>query len=368
MAKKVNNITEQSVSLKGNPVVSPLVVKDPNLKEVRSAIREAQLEAPNTVANQKNNSTTNTPTQPNIVPVPTFGIKSRDITTYPNDVVRLDLYNAIDVYLGTNYRVDDFKLQQPPTSLAPQSSIGDTPSPTISAVLRVDDNVRQLGYNSGKYKTTYKFHRNILGSGDGHKLAVQEISADRLELRIVPILSDTLDNENFISQFQEGLFKTPKSEILSNLFLFKEANNFFQVFDYVQDRFTISSSPYSIILKLTAPIPANILVGDELWLAQQVSSDYDSEAVLTALDDESNRVSIAGANFEVLAKQRTNISTNYKDKEDLVSTNNTTSHLKSLVVLSWLLVQREKPLQPTMRLWNIWEPKGLPQRWKRFSR
>ena len=325
MAKKVNNITEQSVSLKGNPVASTLIVKDANLKEVRSAIREAQLEAPNTVANQKNNSTTNTPTQPNIVPVPTFGIKSRDITTYPNDVVRLDLYNAIDVYLGTNYRVDDFKLQQPPTSLAPQSSIGDTPSPTISAVLRVDDNVRQLGYNSGKYKTTYKFHRNILGSGDGHKLAVQEISADRLELRIVPILSDTLDNENFISQFQEGLFKTPKSEILSNLFLFKEANNFFQVFDYVQDRFTISSSPYSIILKLTAPIPANILVGDELWLAQQVSSDYDSEAVLTALDDESNRVSIAGANFEVLAKQRTNISTNYKDKEDLVSTNNTTS-------------------------------------------
>lgn len=263
---------------------------------------------------------------PEIAPVPTFGIKSGAIATYPNDVVRLDLYNAIDVYLGTNYRVDDFILAQPPTSFARQASIGNTPNPTLSATLRIDDNVRQLGYNSGKYKVNYRFHRNILGSGDGHKLSIQEISADRLEVRIIPILSGTLDNSSFISQFQEGLFKTPKSQVLSNLFLFKEANNFTQVFDYVQDKFTISLSPYSIILKLNAPAPLNFIIGDELWLAQQVSSDYDSETIVSREEDIADRKQIAGANFDILAKTSTNISTNYKDKDDLVSQNNTTSY------------------------------------------
>lgn len=312
MAKKLNNPTR----------LSP---------ERGLAVRQTTLDAPSVINSvEEVVEETTTPNivpipAPSVSPVPTFGIKSGTIVTYPNDVVRLDLYNAVDVYLDTNYRVDDFILQQPPTTLAPQSSIGDTPSPTISATLKVNDNVRQLGFNSGKYKLSYKFHRNILGSGDGHKLSIQEISADRLEIRIVPILSSTLDNSSFISQFQEGLFKTPKSEVLSNLFLFKEANNFTQVFDYVQDRFTISLSPYSIILKLNAPAPQNYIIGDELWLAQQVSSDYNSDTTIVREDELGNIKAIAGANFDILAKRSTNISTNYKDKEDLVSTNNTTS-------------------------------------------
>ena len=319
MAKKLNKTTrvlpEKRLSVRQTTLSAPNVVKQFALpKDPKDAI-------PVPVSPK---DTIPVPA-PEVAPVPTFGIKSGTITTYPNDVVRLDLYNAIDVYLGTNYRVDDFILAQPPTSFAQQTSISSTPNPTLSATLKVNDNVRQLGFNSGRYKLSYKFHRNILGSGDGHKLSIQEISADRLEIRIVPILSNTLDNSSFISQFQEGLFKTPKSEVLSSLFLFKEANNFTQVFDYVQDKFTISLSPYSIILKLNAPAPQNYIIGDELWLAQQVSNDYNSDTTIVRGDELRNTKAIAGANFDILAKRSTNISTNYKDKEDLVSTNNTTS-------------------------------------------
>ena len=259
--------------------------------------------------------------QPETSPVPGFGTKEQTPLAYPNDVVRLDLYNAVDVYLGTNYRVEDFTLQSPPAELELENGV----RPNQVATLNVESNIQQLGYVAGRYRAVYKFHRNILGSGDGHKLVVQEISANGLEIRVRPAFSTTLDNSGFIQQFQEGLFKTPKSQVLSSLFLFKEANSFFPVFDYVQDKFTINSAPYSIIFKLSSPAAADIVVGNQLWLAQQISEDFSTTATIQPPDISSTVFEIAAPNFDVLARVRTGISTNYKGRSELVSTNKATA-------------------------------------------
>lgn len=269
-------------------------------------------------------------TQPNeaptiqqaVSPVPGFGTKAQTPLVYPNDVVRLDLYNAVDVYLGTNYRVGDFILKSPQPT---QTELESVVRPNQTATLNVESNIQQLGYVAGRYRAVYKFHRNILGSGDGHKLIVQEISANGLEIRVRPVLSTILDNSGFIQYFQEGLFKTPKSQILSSLFLFKDANSFFPVFDYVQDRFTISSSPFSIIFKLSSPAPADVVVGNQIWLAQQISEDFTTTATIQPPDISSTVFEIAAPNFDVLARVRTGLSTNYKGRNQLVSTNNATS-------------------------------------------
>ncbi len=52
-----------------------------------------------------------TPLQDNTSPVQAFGTKAQNLANYPNDVVRLDLFNAVDAYLGTNYRVPDFTVE-----------------------------------------------------------------------------------------------------------------------------------------------------------------------------------------------------------------------------------------------------------------
>ena len=262
--------------------------------------------------------------QPEVSPVSGFGTKSQTPLAYPNDVVRLDLYNAVDVYLGTNYRVGDFILQSPPAQQT-QSELENVVRPNQVATLNVESNIQQLGYVAGRYRAVYKFHRNILGSGDGHKLIIQEISANGLEVRVRPAFSTTLDNSGFIQFFQEGLFKTPKSQILSSLFFFKDANSFFPVFDYVQDKFTITSAPFSIIFKLSAPAPADVVVGDRLWLAQQISEDFTTTATIQPPDLSSTVFEIAAPNFDVLARVRTGLSTNYKGRNQLVSTNDTTS-------------------------------------------
>ena len=295
----------------------PITPKKQERAPLRPANRAAQLSeiTPMVTSSQDRE----TPQQDNTRPVQAFGTKPQTLANYPNDVVRLDLFNAVDAYLGTNYRIPDFTIERFKEE-GRQSSISNDPSPNVSVLLNVEEDIQELGYIAGRYKPLYKFHRNILGSGDGHKIVVQEISSNGLELRVRPVLSSTLDNTSFLNQFETGLFVTPKSEILSNLFLFKDANLAFPVFDYVQDKFTINSSPYSIIFKLAAPIPPSIVVGDELWLAQEVSGDFPTDITLIPPDLTPRTLEIAGPNFDVLAKVRTGFSTEYKDKDDLIGT------------------------------------------------
>jgi hypothetical protein len=274
-------------------------------------------------------------------PVPGFSTKAGTVTAYPNDVVRLDLFNAANLYLGTQYRVSGWSTINPTNKLTDkrQPSIENTAASNITINLNAEKDVQQLGYVAGKYNLSYKFHRNILGSGDGHKLVIQEISSNGLEVRVRPVLSDVLDNTQFVQYFQEGLFKTPKSEVLSNLFLFQDAQTFTPVFDYVQDKFTINEAPYSIIFKLSAPIPASARVGTEIWIAQQLGADYPiPDLIITPPDLKPQTLEIAGPNFDVLARVRTGFSTEYKDKDDLTTTDSNTQYqIESRLVSSSLV-------------------------------
>jgi len=102
-------------------------------------------------------------------------------------------------------------------------------------------------------------------------LQIQEISADGLEIRVIPAISNTISNVDFLDFFADSFFKLPKSQTLTNLFLFKDANTSMRVFDYVQDKFTFSTTPYSIIFKLNTPAPDGVNIGELIWLSQQVS-------------------------------------------------------------------------------------------------
>ena len=237
-----------------------------------------------------------------------FASYQSTISTYPNDVVRLDIYNAVDQYLETDYRIASFTKNGMEVTLDPEMDLSN------------------LNYLSGRYRVDYKFHRNILGSGDGHKLQVQEISADGLEVRVIPVLSSTITNVDFINFFESGLFNIPKAQVLPNLNLFKDANTSVRVFDYVQDKFTFSLTPYSIIFKLSSAIPNDIVIGDFIWIAQQVSENFSDNITIVPPKVRSTKIKIAGPNWDVLNKETTSTSTQYRDWDDLLTTNTQTSN------------------------------------------
>ena len=226
---------------------------------------------------------------------------------YPNDVVTLDIYNNNNQYLETNFRVSSYTQEGNNITLDPEKDLS------------------TLGYISGKYKVQYNFYRNLLGSGDTQKLRIQEISADGLEVRVVPVLSEVYNNVDFINFFGRDFFTLSKTETLVNLFLFKDATTNLRVFDYVQDYITVSNSPYSIIFKLNAPVPTGINVGGFLWLAQQVSDSINDSITIVPPKNQGNKTLIAGPNWDINTKQTTATATQYKDWDDILTTNTETS-------------------------------------------
>lgn len=239
-----------------------------------------------------------------------FGTYQNIPTLYPNDCVQLDLYNAVERYLETNLNVTTATLS------------------SQNITVNVEQDLIDLGYRSGLYNVEYSFIRNYLGSGLGHKLEVQEISSTGLEVRVIPVASTTLLNQDFFSFFAEGFFRLPKSTVLPNLSLYKDSRTFIPVFDYVQDRFTVTGLPYSIIFKLKTPAATSLRIGDIVWLAQELDEKLLDKIIITPPRSSVGVRTIGGPNWEILSKQSSLINTEYKDWDDLLSV--TTSSAASI--------------------------------------
>ena len=251
-------------------------------------------------------------------------MESSNIAQYPNDVVVLDVYNAVNVFLESNYRVSTFVKKG------------------NDIELNVEDDIKNLGYISGKYIAEYKFHRNYLGSGDGHKVQIQEISSDGLEARIVAIPSSTINNPSYLDFFSTKLFDLPKAQTLSNLFLFKKTTRgteSYRIFDYVQDKFTLPLTPYSIVLKFSSPLPTTVSIGDQIWVAQQLSDSITDTIVMVPPKPKRKQTVIAGPNWDVLNKTQTTVTTPYKDWDDILTTNTQTTEDIINSLLSGSLVE-----------------------------
>ncbi len=239
--------------------------------------------------------------------IPTFGAYGSSTANYPNDVVQLDLYNAADRYLESDFGVSGVTKR------------------AETVFIDVERNLTDLGYTSGVYSVEYRFLRNFLGSGAGHRLRIQEVSADGLEIRVVPILQPNVSNEQFVNFFATGFFNIPKAQALSNLLVFKDTLTSVRVFDYVLDRFTFPDHPHSIILKLESSASDTLSVGDSVWVAQEVSDRLVDTITMVPPKTGTTSRRIAGPDWDVDSRHRTNISTPYRDWDDLVSADPTTS-------------------------------------------
>ena len=135
--------------------------------------------------------------------VPIFGAMSKEVGTYPNDAVLIDVYNFTNDYLETIPRARYYQLTE------------------AEFKINVESELHRVNYLSGKYNLVAKFHRNIFGSSDGDKIVIQEISSDRLEVRVT-IQDNTLvsTNNNLYEFFTTGLFALDKKSILPNLYIF----------------------------------------------------------------------------------------------------------------------------------------------------
>ena len=152
-----------------------------------------------------------------------------------NDSIQLDIYSSSDLLLETIPRASFYSIN------------GTTLDIDIEAELK------QAQYLAGDFTINAKLLRNVLGSIDGYKTIIQDISSDRLEVRVRPgqlVSSDpneaatlNIANNNFQNWFREGFFTLDKQSILSNLYLQASPTEEIGVFDYIQDRITFPNDP-----------------------------------------------------------------------------------------------------------------------------
>lgn len=272
--------------------------------------------------------------QPQIVPQPVatnvttpkpFGNYSSDKYAPINDSVQIDVYSSSDLFLESILRATTYTIN------------GSTLSLDLEAELQ------NAQYLAGDFNITSKLLRNLLGSSDGQKVLIQDISADRLEVRVRPAQLIGLDqstlnqyNQQFQDWFKSGFFELDKQSILTNLFLYSSTTEQTAVFDYIQDRITFESEPWSIIFRLTSPLPSSVNIDDAVWFAQQVALPIQERVRITPPKQQQKYTRIKGPNYDATIQGSSAKSTEYKDWDDLLGSTNQRQIASSLFSGSFL--------------------------------
>ena len=255
---------------------------------------------------------------------PSFGgFQGSSLVQFPNDTVQLDIYNDQDFYYETipaarNYSINGNEVY-----------------------VDLEKELTEAGYDAGDFRVNIRFLRNYLGSASTIKLLVQEISPDRQEIRVIPArLAGNLDsgsqfaanqaNIAFAEEFANRFFTYNKAQVLSSLFVFADPLTAVEVTDYVQDTFTISTSPYSIIFKLNEPLPSSVRVNSSVWVSQETNPATTETVVLVPQIRRQNLIRIKSANFSVNSKRILGTNTEYKAWDDVLASNKT-SIVRSLL-------------------------------------
>ena len=246
-------------------------------------------------------------------PLP-FGNYRGGIYTFPNDSIQLDIYNDQDFYYESITAATEYTIEG------------------TDVLIDLEKELVNAGYESGDFRVRTRLLRNYLGSASTLKLLVQEISADRLELRVIPAqlagdgtaegeASATDINAAFFRFFGEDFFGLDKQAVLSSLYVFLDNITSIEVTDYIQDKYTVQSYPYSIIFKLQQALPLSVGVGTSIWVSQETNPPVTENVIVYPTKTTDQFTKIKGPNFDVLRKKTLSTNTEYQSWDEILSNN-----------------------------------------------
>ena len=246
-------------------------------------------------------------------PLP-FGNYNGGLFAFPNDGVQLDIFNDQDFYYESITAATEYTIEG------------------TDVIIDLEKELVKAGYESGDFRVRTRLLRNYLGSASTLKLLVQEISADRLELRVIPAQlagdgtaegTDSADAANaaLFRFFGEGFFNLDKQAVLSSLYVFLDNTTSIEVTDYIQDKYTVQSYPYSIIFKLQQALPLSVGIATTVWVSQETNPPVIENVVVYPTQKVNQFTKIKGPNFDVLRKKTLATDTEYQSWDEILSSN-----------------------------------------------
>ena len=194
-------------------------------------------------------------------------------------------------------------------------------SPTIQ--LSIHDDIRNLGYRSGRFDLQYNFFRNIVGN-NVDSLIIDEISNSRREIRLRP--SDP-DNPQLAEEFlafgrrdQNPQLVDTEVDFFRDVRLNFGENQILLAINWLIDYKTYPESPHSMVIKLYEPLPDDIEEKDELWIVKAVIESIVEPILVEYTPPAPQPNVLAPADFTIPVKYDSPTPTGWKTFDDLVGT------------------------------------------------
>jgi len=169
-------------------------------------------------------------------------------------------------------------------------------------------NLQSVGYSEGDYNTLYNIFSPKLGSSALNRYYIDEISADRTEIRLN---TTSIPNEQVVSSTNDFLNQIQNSvgEYLD--FYLNFGSNILIIANNVLLDNTNPDDP-TVLIKLYEPLPTEFSLKTECWVVEKVAESIAYNISITqTFDLEDENIKIKGPNLNIGIKDQINNSTEY---------------------------------------------------------
>jgi hypothetical protein len=230
--------------------------------------------------------------------------------TLPN--LEMHVYTPDGVYLTGNHKTL-FSIEN-----------NDTTSQKVAYQHLSIDNVKELetlGITRGQYKIVYNLFDNLLGSYEGQKAFIKEISPSRRELR-VQLSQSSPELVKQLNSFKTRWEELTRDDIFDSFVINFGFNETYQIINL---RFDINSDIPEFIVKLYEPLPSKYGEKSKIWFSEEILIPVIESVSIVPKHIGEPVNTLAAPNFELEGTDGASIATNFKSWNDLLSENMSTS-------------------------------------------
>lgn len=178
------------------------------------------------------------------------------------------------------------------------------------------------GYTEGSYNTVYNFLRRRLASSPTNYYYIDEISADRTEIRLnttqIPNAEVVFSTNEFINTIQSS------SLAYVDFYLDFGFNELVIANNILLD----NSNPNdpTVLIKLYEPLPSQFDLKSQCWIVEKIADSIAYNINITEIFDPiDNNIYLKGPNFNLAIQNQINNSTDYTNYQTLSSTTSSLS-------------------------------------------
>ena len=160
------------------------------------------------------------------------------------------------------------------------------------------EDINEVGYDGGKYYSTYNFYRKLLGSDITTNYYISEISGDRTELRLK---SNIISDEDMVQSGNEFITSREESDYFVDFLL-----NFGNDQQVIANNFKVDTEleEPSFLIKLLDPLPPQFQLKTTLWVVEEISTSqaYNIQFPIPVFEPNDFQI-ISGPNYSLKITQ-----------------------------------------------------------------